>query len=50
MQLSSEAAFRLLAAIVVEAGKDARRGDNDAIEFLQHIGVKPAQLARRRRW
>lgn len=50
MVLSSEAAYRLLAAVIVEAGKDARHGNKDAIEFLQHLGVRPDQLARRRRW
>ena len=43
--LDDDGCFRLLAAIVLVAAKDARRGNNESREFLECFGVKLADVA-----
>ena len=39
-----DACVKLLAAVVINAAKDARRGSGDALDFLDKAGVKLADV------
>ena len=42
--LDDDGCFRLLAAILLVAAQDARRGKNESISFLEAFGVKLADV------